>query len=88
MEKGGLEERVSSTNEIVKWATKCIWSGIAAGLIVSPIMYGRVLSSEQSYTPAHEKTILTVLGSFIISGLVVGSILYYLLKRRKSKYFG
>ncbi|MBI2046779.1 hypothetical protein HYT26_01285 [Candidatus Pacearchaeota archaeon] len=78
MKKEGLEERIS------RWANNCIWSGILAGSVISPIVYGRVSNSEPGvYAPSDEKTLLVVLGSFIISGIIVGS-LYSFIRRKYS----
>ena len=80
MKKEGLEERIT------RWANNCIWSGILAGPIMSTLVYGSVSNSEPGvYAPSDEKTLLVVLSSFIISGLVVGS-LYSFIRRRKSVY--
>ena len=80
MKKEGLEERIT------RWTNNCIWSGILTGPIMSTLVYGRVSNSEPGvYAPSDEKTLLVVLSSFIISGLVVGS-LYSFIRRIKSVY--
>ena len=97
MKKEGLEDRAASGNkiiklenkdtlgnQIVKWATNCVWSGLLAGPIFSPIVYGRVSGSELAYTPPHETTVIVVFSSFVVSGLIFGSI-YYFLKGRNSR---
>ena len=81
MKKEGLEERIT------RWANNCIWSGILAGPIMSTLVYGRVSDSEPGfYAPSDGKTLLVVLSSFIISGLVVGSLYSFIRKRIKSVY--
>ena len=81
MKKEGLEERIT------RWANNCIWSGILAGPIMSTLVYGRASDSEPGvYAPSDEKTLLVVLSSFIISGLVVGSLYSFIRRRIKSVY--
>ncbi len=95
MKKEGLENSAQSseqktiesdleheTDNLGKWLSNCIWAGCITGIPVFLALYNQFYILNNRNDLNSSQLVSAILGSFMLSGLVSGS-LYYVIRGRK-----